>query len=88
MLDAGAFIGRKALPSVNGGLAAKLWGPEARSWLRPSPMHAGRWTSSTTSSLTAGVSASSNIVDDVTKECLGAIPDPLSRDGEFPAEWC
>jgi putative transposase len=46
-------------------------------------MHAGRWTSSTTSSPPDGASASSrqtlricaDIVDDVTKECLGAIPD-------------
>jgi transposase InsO family protein len=63
-------IARKGPPSASGGPAARPQGP-------------GRWTSFTTSSPTDGACASSrqtlrvcaDIVDDVTKECLGAIPD-------------
>ena len=44
------FIGSKGSPSASGGPAARLWGLVLRSWSRPSPTHAGRWTSFTTSS--------------------------------------
>ncbi|MCP1728928.1 transposase InsO family protein [Bradyrhizobium elkanii] len=70
-------IGKKDLRPASGGLAARRQGAGRRSWWKPGRMRAGRWTSSTTSSQTDNGRRFRilNIVDDVTKECLGAIPD-------------
>lgn len=68
-----AFIARKGSPSAGGVLAARPWGPGPRSWSRPSQMPAG--CSTFTIQFANGRRFRMlNIVDDVTKEWLGAIP--------------
>lgn len=51
--------GRKGSQFASGGPVARPQAPERRSWSKRSRMHAGRWTSSMTSSPMDGASASS-----------------------------
>ncbi|MET4236484.1 transposase InsO family protein [Bradyrhizobium sp. i1.4.4] len=66
-------LGKKGLWSASGGLAARPCGAGRRYWSKRSRTRAGRWTSSDQFA-NGRRFCILNIVDDVTKECLGAIP--------------
>ena len=55
--------------------SARPWEPVPRSWLRPAQTQGGRWISSMINSPVVGGFRILNVVDDVTRECLAAIPD-------------
>lgn len=69
------FTARKGSPFASGGLAARPWEPVPRSWWRPS--RNARWSLDFVHDQFANGRRFRilNIVDDVTKECLGAIPE-------------